>query len=54
MTNLKIYSLIKTPCGRAKYADLVQKTGFLSKLRLLWFIFFAMIKDWNLQNPDQI
>ena len=50
---VKIFSLIKTPCGRAKYLELTSKKGLISKLRLYWFILFAIIKDWNLTNPNQ-
>ena len=53
MSKPKIFSLIKTPCGRAKYSELSLKTNLFAKLRLYWFIFFAIIKDWNLPNPDQ-
>ena len=49
-----IFSIIKTPCGRAKYAELNSRQGILSKIRLGWFIFFAIIQDWNLPNPDQL
>lgn len=54
MSHPKIFSLIKTPCGRAKYSDLFLKKGVIAKLRLYWFIFFAVIKDWHLKNPDHI
>ncbi len=45
-----IYSLIKTPCGRAKYHELASRKGILSKVRLAWFILIATIKDWNIVN----
>ena len=50
----KIYSLIKTPCGRSKYTELTSRIGFLAKVRLYWFIIFAIIKDWNIPNPDHL
>jgi len=50
----KIYSWIKTPCGRAKYAELAAQKGIFSGLRLGWFIVFAAIKDLNIRNPDQM
>ena len=49
----KIFTLIKTPCGRSKYIELNSKKGALSKLRLIWFILIAIIKDWNIPSPDQ-
>ena len=53
MTAPKIHSWIKTPCGRAKYAELENEKGGLARIRLAWFIIFAAIRDWNLANPDQ-
>tara|TARA_B100000131_G_scaffold322725_1_gene377758 strand:+ start:929 stop:1087 length:159 start_codon:yes stop_codon:yes gene_type:complete len=52
MEKLRIFSFIKTECGRAKYIELDSKQGFQSKIRLYWFIIIASIKDWNLPNPD--
>tara|TARA_Y100001968_G_C19298826_1_gene687994 strand:+ start:351 stop:542 length:192 start_codon:yes stop_codon:yes gene_type:complete len=49
----KIYDFIKTPCGRLKYSELASRKGFLSKVRLYWFIFFATIKDWNISPSNQ-
>ncbi len=54
MFEFKVDSLIKTPCGRAKYAMLKTKQGFFARVRLIWFIFFASIKDLTVPNPDQI
>lgn len=54
MRNYTIYSFIKTPCGRSKYESLLTKKGLFSKLRLLWFVIFAAIKDWNLKNQDEL
>ncbi len=50
---VRIFSFIKTQCGRAKYLDLASQKGLISKLRLGWFILIAIIRDWNLPNPDQ-
>ncbi len=54
MSRLKINRFIKTPCGRAKYAELESRKGILSRIRLFWFISLAAIRDWNISNPDQI
>ncbi|HGY5545868.1 MAG TPA: hypothetical protein ACN46U_05775 [Prochlorococcus sp.] len=53
MSHTNINTWIKTPCGRAKYAELAQHTGLLARLRLSWFVFFAALRDWQLPNPDQ-
>ncbi len=47
-----IYNWIKTPCGRAKYTDLAARRGFISFIRLNWFIFFAILRDLKVANPD--
>ncbi len=52
MPSKKINSLIKTPCGRAKYLSLLDKPGIIAKIRLGWFILIAIIKDWNLPDQD--
>ena len=44
---------IKTDCGRAKLAELQQRTGPTSRARLAWFILIAALRDWGLPNPDQ-
>ena len=36
---------IKTKCGISKYNKLRIKKGFFNKLRLYWFVFFAVIRD---------
>ena len=54
MTNIKINKWIKTPCGRAKFAQLESQKGMWSRLRLYWFVFFAALRDWNISNPNQI
>ena len=52
MDQQKIFSLIKTECGRAKYEMLASKKGIFNRIRLYWFILFAAIKDWNLTAED--
>ena len=52
MKSPPIFTLIKTPCGRSKFKELASKQGIASRIRLIWFIFFAVIKDFNLPNPD--
>ena len=44
---------IKTDCGRAKLADLQQRTGPIARVRLGWFILIAAVRDWRLADPDQ-
>tara|TARA_Y100001968_G_C19419560_1_gene750977 strand:+ start:674 stop:853 length:180 start_codon:yes stop_codon:yes gene_type:complete len=53
MSKPPIFSLIKTECGQSKYLALSSQNGLIAKLRLYWFIFFAIIKDWNLKVIDQ-
>lgn len=52
MTQPAIHRWIKTPCGRAKYAELAQHTGVLAKLRLGWFVAIATLRDWPLPQPE--
>ncbi len=54
MNKIRIDSLIKTECGQAKYQMLVSKKGFFPRIRLYWFIIFAIIKDWNLPMKTYI
>jgi hypothetical protein len=42
---------IKTACGRAKYAELAQRPGPLARIRLLWFVLIAALRDWPLPAP---
>ncbi len=51
--SIKIFSFIKTQCGRVKYLELASKKGFIAKLRLGFFIIIATFRDWNIPNPDQ-
>ena len=48
----KIFSLIKTECGRAKYEMLASKKGIFNRIRLYWFVLFAAIQDLNLKAED--
>ena len=53
MTEQPIHRWIKTECGRAKYQDLAARDGALAKLRLIWFVLIAVLRDAHLPNPDQ-
>ena len=48
-----LHRWIKTDCGRAKLAELQQRTGPIARARLAWFILIAALRDWHLPNPDQ-
>ena len=48
-----LHRWIKTDCGRAKLAELQQRTGPAKRARLAWFILIAAMRDWRLPNPDQ-
>ena len=48
-----LHRWIKTDCGRAKLADLQQRTGPIADARLAWFILIAALRDWRLPDPDQ-
>jgi hypothetical protein len=48
-----IQRLIKTECGRAKYAELAGRRGPLAWVRLAWFVLVAAIRDWPLPPPEQ-
>ena len=50
---MSLHRWIKTDCGRAKLADLQQRTGPTARVRLAWFILIAALRDWRLPNPDQ-
>ena len=43
-----VFNYIKTPCGQAKYIELESNKTLLGKLRLIWFILIASIRDWNI------
>ena len=44
-----LHRWIKTDCGRAKLAELQQRTGPIARVRLAWFILIAALRDWRLQ-----
>ena len=48
-----LHRWIKTDCGRAKLAELQQRTGPIARARLAWFILIAAVRDWRLADPDQ-
>lgn len=48
--DIPLHRWIKTPCGRAKYAELASRRGVLARLRLAWFVLIATLRDWRL--PD--
>ena len=48
-----LHRWIKTDCGRAKLAELQQRTSPANRVRLAWFILIAALRDWRLTNPDQ-
>ena len=48
-----LHRWIKTDCGRAKLADLAARPGVLARLRMVWFVLIAALRDWPLPNPDQ-
>ena len=50
MNKLRIFSLIKTECGRSKYQELSLRKNLFSRIRLIWFIIIATIKDWNIEE----
>ncbi len=50
---IRINDLIKTPCGRMKFVELSRKQGVFSRVRLVWFVVFATLRDLFLTNPDQ-
>ena len=48
-----LHRWIKTDCGRAKLVDLAARPGVLARLRLVWFVLIAALRDWPLPKPDQ-
>ena len=54
MFQTRINNFIKTPCGRAKFLELSTRKGWFARLRVLWFVFCATIRDLPLPNPDQL
>ena len=45
-----VFNYIKTPCGQAKYIELEFNKSLLGKLRLIWFVLIASIRDWNIKD----
>tara|TARA_Y200000002_G_C22591051_1_gene625235 strand:+ start:618 stop:767 length:150 start_codon:yes stop_codon:yes gene_type:complete len=45
-----VFKYIKTPCGQAKYIELESNTTLIGKLRLIWFVLIASIRDWNIKD----
>ena len=50
MTKKTVFKFIKTPCGQAKYIELEANKNLLGKLRLMWFILVASIRDLNINE----
>ena len=50
MMNKAVFKYIKTPCGQAKYIELESNKTLIGKLRLIWFVLIASIRDWNIKN----
>ena len=48
MTKKTVFNFIKTPCGQAKYIELEANKTLIGKLRLLWYVLIASIRDWNI------
>ena len=45
-----VFNYIKTPCGQAKYLELESNKSLLGKLRLIWFVLIASIRDLNIKD----
>lgn len=39
---------IRSDCGRAKYLLLAQRQGLVARLRLVWFVLAAALRDLSL------
>ena len=48
----RAYRWIKTACGRAKYDDLAGRPGLWARVRLVWFVLIAALRDWRLPPSD--
>lgn len=48
----EIYRWIKTECGRAKYDELAARPGGLARLRLIWFVLIASLRDSRVRAPE--
>ena len=42
-----VHRLIKTECGRTRYAELASRPGVFARLRLTWFVLIAALRDWR-------
>ena len=45
-----IYRFIKSPCGQNKYEKLSLNTTLSGKIRLIWFVIIAALRDLNFKN----
>ena len=54
MITMKMNDLIKTPCGRSKFLELAKGNGLLSRIRLVWFVIVAALRDLPIPNPDYL
>ena len=45
-----VFNFIKTPCGQAKYIELESNNSLLGKLRLIWFVLIASLRDWHVKD----
>ena len=50
MTKKTVFNFIKTTCGQAKNIEIEANKTLLGKIRLLWFILIASIRDWNIKE----
>ena len=50
MLDKKHNNLIKTKCGIEKYYKLRKNQSLYGKIRLKWFIFFAVVRDFFVKN----
>ena len=50
MENKTLFKYIKTPCGQSKYIELQTNKSLLGKLRLLWFVIIASLRDWHIKD----
>jgi hypothetical protein len=49
----EVHRWIKTECGRIRYAELASRPGAIARLRLVWFVLIAALRDWRLPaNPQ--
>jgi hypothetical protein len=39
------HTLVKTECGRARLAELRARSGPFARLRLMWFLAIATVRD---------